>query len=329
MAKDEVGGRVKWGLIVLTGIVSLVVGIIGGVAVKYFTEKSGQLTYDVTALQVFPSQTKKIGIIAVRVSNTGKKEVEDVHCRVTLEDAEITEAALSPAMVPVLQSPKFAEFTIPFLNPAESVSLQLLVQPTSDGLKAPQVDLRGKGTVGQVKTAAAAGLPPSVLGIVAAAFSAILAMSTILRLWFRRRSELIPDQKPVRAVHSDDQRDILAFILGASDFHEDAAAIRNATRKRSYWSICDELTEKWLATKDLSIMERGIVALERCLDYAAIADSSKRLVQLDIARLALGKGDAELAIRHMKCARKEGDEVVEKRIAFDEALQELAKDQAT
>jgi len=57
--------------VITTTIVSLVIGVGSGFLINYTTEKRLGLMYDLTSIEVFPGQTQKIGIISVRVSNTG------------------------------------------------------------------------------------------------------------------------------------------------------------------------------------------------------------------------------------------------------------------
>ena len=62
------------------------------------------------------------------------------------------------------------------------------------------------------------------------------------------------------------------------------------------------------------------------LDYAAIADDSRRIVQLNMSRLALATGNRDRARTYLAAARNGKDKVIEKRIKSDHALRSATED---
>ena len=69
---------------VIAGVVSLLFGILGMLAVNYLTQVALRVVYDVTSMEVFPGKTKNLGILALQVANTAGKAIENVQCQVEL-----------------------------------------------------------------------------------------------------------------------------------------------------------------------------------------------------------------------------------------------------
>lgn len=74
---------------------------------------------------------------------------------------------------------------------------------------------------------------------------------------------------------------------------------------------------------------KGLRALEFLLDYAAIEHSSRRIILLNMTKLAIYSGDHKLAPKLLGEARKEKDPIIEKRIKADTVLYSFVKDTET
>jgi hypothetical protein len=96
---------------------------------------------------------------------------------------------------------------------------------------------------------------------------AVFAAAVFFR--FRRRTPRFL----FSARHRDDQRDVLAYILGAHGFYEEADWARGSERRLSYWSGADRLTEGVLRSPEKDKLQRAIKCLEALLDYAGIEDT--------------------------------------------------------
>ena len=123
--------------------------------------------------------------------------------------------------------------------------------------------------------------------------------------------------------HHDDQRDVAAYVLGVSGFPEEAALVRSLGRVMSYWSLADLLTERWLQARDADLARRGVTVLQRLLEYASIAETSRWLIQVDIARLAAAGGDMEMARKTLQESMKHEHKVIQHRAAHDASLAKL------
>ena len=126
--------------------------------------------------------------------------------------------------------------------------------------------------------------------------------------------------------HSADQRDTIAFALESKGLTDDAHAIRQWPRELTYWAASDALCNKWLRIGDSELLRSGLEALDMLLDYAAIADDSRRIVQLNMSRLALATGNRDRARTYLAAARNGKDKVIEKRIKSDPALRSATED---
>ena len=123
--------------------------------------------------------------------------------------------------------------------------------------------------------------------------------------------------------HKDDQREILTYIYGINGFYEEASSARTSPKSLSYWSESDFLAERCLASETEDTLKRGITAMEQLLDYAEMAETSRLIIRLNIAKMATAINDLEKARENIALARKGNHKVVEKRIQFDNRLQKL------
>jgi hypothetical protein len=321
--------------LIFGGVISIVVGIASGYGVNWLSEKKAELTYDVTSIQAFPGQ-ERVGIVAVKISNSGSKELENIDATVRFSDAEVKEIlfqGLTPQMTS--KDKNNIRFQIPFLNAAENFSVQVLVSPTSQVLQTPHVDLRAKGAVGTPldrKSEEAGGKKKELWSLLASAVAAVFALLSAVML--KIRTSKLSLSETVQAItkpadgHTGDQRDVFAYVLGFCELSSDANFIRSWPRDLSYWSISDILADRWIAEGDAKTIRAGILAFDKIIDYAQIAPSSARIIQLNIARLFLALNDAPSARSHLTQAKAEDDKVIAKRIHFHPALLQLSQPDA-
>ena len=95
--------------------------------------------------------------------------------------------------------------------------------------------------------------------------------------------------------HSADPRDAVAFALETKGLDDDAKIIREWPRKLTYWAASDALCSKWRRGGDPGQIQKGIEALEFLMNYAAVVEGSRRIIALNIAKLALTIENHELA----------------------------------
>lgn len=299
--------------VILTGIVSLIVGIAVGLILNYFSEtlQKKKLEYEVVSSESFSGSQQKIAILALEVSNNGKKELEDLSCNISWQGANLLEhkiVGISDFEKNVQTKNNSLHLISKYFNPNESFSLQLLMSPTGDKLNAPVVEIRAKGIKGteKSKTVTKKSKLEDLFGVVLAVFSSLIAFVSIS---FKR--------KLLFSRHSDDQRDIVAFIAGKYGFSQEADKIRFADRRLSYWGVSDYLTEQCVNSGDEKTIERGINALCDLVNYAGIAEGSQLIIHFNIAKLYCELNNSEKIKEHISKAKVDSNKILQKRIQLD------------
>ena len=321
------GGPSQIRTILLTGIVSLAVGVGSGLLINHLTEKRPRLSYDVTTQEVFPGEKHNIGIFALRVANDGNEEIEQVFCQLRFPHGKVSERRVAgiPESAPTIGgSGNGVDIGVPFLNPNEQFSVQVLLADVEEPLVPPTIEVRGKGITGseaepsEGSTSWLGGLLPLMMAALATLLTAFMALVTRRKVTLTRITKSVDSTR-----HLDDQRDIFSFVLETHGLSEDAQTIRGWPRKLSYWATSDFLCAQWITRNDALYTMKGVAALETLMGYAAISKDSQRIVLLNMAKLAEAAGEPEVAIRHLETARKVRDPIIEKRITNDQALTSL------
>ena len=319
---DESSLRGKYFWILITGLVSLVVGVSGGLILNRLTVEHANLEYELKTSAVFTGKKENIAILAIDIRNPGKKEIEDLVCRVDLKDSALQEpkvTGLPTSSYTSNHGVDFFQLTVPFLNPSEQFSIQLLLGLPNQTLKPPVIQVRGKGLTARERSPDDKEKKKDVLSTSFAAAISTMIIPLIFFLVSRFRPGLFYTKK-----HRDDQRDVLAYILAINGFFDLANSTRQSERRQSYWSIADALTEQCLVSTDEQIIRRGVKALLDLVEYASMADTSQLLIHYDIARLAARIPDESLLKEHLSLARKGGHKVIEKRIKLDQELSAIS-----
>ncbi|MBT9613920.1 MAG: hypothetical protein IV108_11725 [Burkholderiales bacterium] len=320
----------KFTILIFSGVLSVIVGVASGYGVNWLSEKKAELTYDITSIQAFPGQ-ERIGIVAVRISNSGKKELENIDATVRFSDAEVKEV-LFQGLTPQMSTKERSNvrFQIPFLNATEGFSVQILVSPNSQALQQPTVDLRAKGAIG-IPSDRSAGEKSSsskdLLTLIASAAATVLALMTAVMIKLRTSnvsfSEIVSGITKPATGHSGDQRDVFAYVLGFCGLTGEANLIRGWPRDLSYWSISDLLTDRWIAEGDEKNIRAGIAGFDQLVGYAELVPSSIRIIQLNIARLYIALNDLPSARKYLSLATNSEDLVISKRINLNPVFSQL------
>lgn len=306
---------------IITGIISLVVGVAGGVILNYFTERKPILQYAVVASEVFSGTTQNSAILAIETANPGLKELENVRIQIALPNAKIVEykiVGLPSTAFTAAPQEKALVVDIPFFNPSEKVSVQLFVALSASNFEAPSIEVRAKGiTATQSQTLKRDKDSVSRLTLLGTAAMALVP--PLVMFWYRKRRQYTTS-------HSDDQREVFAYILSINGLHDAANDARNSPRSLSYWSHADAVTEQCLKTNSPDQIQKGIKAFKDLMYYAAVAETSRMLINFDVAWLAASIGDVDTARVHLKRALVVNHEVIKKRISFEPRLVQIARE---
>lgn len=330
MSEESATRKTSIQTILLTGIVSLIVGVGSGVLINYLTVKQPKLIYDITTQEVFPGQQNNIGIFAIRISNDGKREIENLLCHLKFPGGKITERKITGipnSAMTIAGAEHDIEVSSPFLNPKESFSIQVLLSDIKQPFPSPVVEVRGKGVLGS--EAQSDSRSHRTLSEI---FSlAIAALATLLTAFSTFRFRIMRQHLTIKEVvnpshHSADQRDTIAFTLETNGLHEDAQIIREWPRKITYWAASDALCYKWLKSEDQDRIKNGLNSMELLINYAAIADDSQRIIHLNMAKLALALKDYKLTNKYITLARSKKDAIIEKRILANSDLRNFSEE---
>lgn len=313
--------------IIIAGLVSLVVGVAGAVLGNYFTESRPQLSYDITSIEVFPGESNQLGIVAILVENPGGKEIEDLQCHVELIDAKLMEPrckGIAKNSIKIQNDSNAVDISVPFFNPTETFSLQLLVEPEGDALVAPHIDIRGKGIVAKPKSegtqtrSSLIKLLPSLLGISSSILATfIMALSTVqLRSGklksFRRAIESLANRDGLGTA----KRDGFAFLVGLHGSPEFATEIRQSQRSLTWWTLSDSLTERALSQtpRKEDDVRNATIILQKLLDSTdQISLGSTAIIQTNIARLFMALEDENSAIEWVTKAKESSRRIADRR----------------
>ena len=305
------------GILVITGVISLSVGVGSGMLLDFFRLEGLSLQYTINSAEMFPGE-QTTGIVSVDMANVGRREVNDVFCRIEVPLGRIREhkvVGLLGSNEVISTTESAVEIRIPFFNPNDQFSVHLLLNPHSQTLPlAPVVDLRGRGVTGTQKVEPEGRELDLFQSTLPASVAIVVFVLSVPLVLLRMRAI------PSVFGHSDDQRDIVAYVLGANEFRREAEDLRHSVRRLSYWSIVDELTERWLNTDDSEVMTRGVAVLDQLLAYALMHQSSKYLVRFNIARLLLRLEDSDRLKREIANLPASKFSLVSRRLRHNESL---------
>src|SRR5262245_19700883 len=133
---------------ILTGVISLITGVAVALAVQYFTEKKFQLEYEVIKSALFDGKNRKTAIVQINVTNSGTKEIENTLATITFSKSAITEPRVSGLVdgtFSIQHERSSLELKTSYVNPGETFSLQMLIEPTEAQLEEPVISIRSKG----------------------------------------------------------------------------------------------------------------------------------------------------------------------------------------
>lgn len=313
--------------IIITAVVSLIVGVSSGLVIDYFKSSVHNLEYTLSVSDAFKGQMGSFAIMQLEIINSGKKEVENLVARIEGNKDEFVEAKVS-GLPPSSCSHKLEKTTFqldtPFLNPKETISVQLLVSPNTEKTDEPTIKVRAKGIVGKQKVELSKKSKASSLMALIPPIS--LTVLTAFLMLTRLRSQMSFGLRTFgyTTSHKDDQRDVFSYILNLNGLPDEAEAVRKSPRNLSYWAESDRLTNLALSQKDNDKISRLVNSFEHLKYYAAVEDTSCMLINTNIARLYVNLGEVEKAKEALAKARSKKHKVIEKRIELDENLRKVA-----
>ena len=323
--KSRGGFSTNWGTILLSGLVTLVVSVAGGMLIFFLQSRQPSLVYSSSETIPFQGESKVIAVYQVSLSNDGKLPVEDIAAYVAVPGANIDQKRVSAdpslSVKDTLESGAL-RLSIPSLNPSETVQVSVLASAQGSLPPRAEVSLRAKGIKGHEKLASSAATP-LFLGFTTALGSALIPLLLVPFMkpavkFFARRSSVKEDGR-----HSDDQRQILAYVYRMNGLDAEANRLDNLPHKTTYWAESDRFSGNAIASGDPSLIRNALDTLTTLLNYCAMAEKSEAMVTYNVARLQLSLGAVDAAKDSLREALKKDKPLITKRISIDPILREL------
>jgi hypothetical protein len=323
--KSAASSSTSWGTILLSGLVTLVVSVAGGMLIFFLQSRQPSLVYSSSETIPFQGESKVIAVYQVAVSNDGKLPVDDIAAYVAVPGASIDQKRVSA-------DPSFSvrdtlengalRLSIASLNPSETVQVSVLASAQGSLPPRAEVSLRAKGTKGHEKSPGSAA-SPLFLGFTTALGSALLPFLLVpfmmpLAKFLRRRLSVTGDGR-----HSDDQRQILAYVYRMNGLDAEANRLDNFPQKTTYWAESDRFSGNAITSGDPSLIRNAVETLTTLLDYCAMAETSEAIVTYNLARLHLSLGTVDTAKDCLKEALRKDKPLISRTISIDPILRDL------
>ncbi|MDL1976279.1 MAG: hypothetical protein LWX55_16210, partial [Deltaproteobacteria bacterium] len=183
MADDK--GRMAWGQIVITTLVTALLSLIVGIALYHYTSKSPDLVYEVFPPAHFTKQATQISIYNARVENEGSREAEDVQVYLELPSScNIQDVKVDPSLKSISYTVSQAsakntrEVRFPRLNQGENSRFSVLVDKGEAAeLK---MEVRAKGVIGHTERKERSNLIIPIVSLAVALVGVIVGMIFVI-----------------------------------------------------------------------------------------------------------------------------------------------------
>ena len=188
---EETGPTRSFGGIFGTALISVIVGVSTGLLVSRLNERLPGLEYELLAPAVFTGEKESIGVLVLTVSNPAKKEIENVTATLNLGSLELREPKVTGlqhgAYSQTVKDGVF-ELDVPYLNPEEAFSVQLLVASKMPEIAIPKPIVRAKGLVGINRITQPHYLPFKVALLVSGSSAILTAVAATLFILLSKRT---------------------------------------------------------------------------------------------------------------------------------------------
>lgn len=326
--EQKPGSSVRWKPILATAFVTGIVTVLTTLVIGKFQSKTPRLEFESTTGLVLEVQNEKQAIYNVRIFNSGQKMLDNVRAVISVPDADIRSHQVDapPTLEKTITvSPGAINLTSPAVNPGENISVSFLLAASKGLPDTPKVTLRADGVQGveREEPKEESGFKKFLWPSLVAAY---LSVGTLLafRLRFMRsrsrtlRSLVIGASRGMDGEsHSDDQRHVLAYVLGANGYVDQAHDLLHRSDSSSYWAEVDFLTNSTLASENKENSKRLINTLKALLEYASIAPVSQGIIHFNLAKLYAREGDPVEAALHVKEAKSLVPKLISTRSKID------------
>lgn len=294
----------NWRDVIIGSVSTLVVTILGGIGVYYFTkekpiEKAERLFYSIENSGQFTGNEKSVGVVSVQLENFGELAASKVTSRLWLDadlisDHKVTITGGDDSRIKITQaSPKELSFTVDHLFPHEGIKIVML---TSSSDVKPKFTSHSDSSIAKERAALdnAEEAPPhwlswsSILLIAASAVPASIfanwVTNKIFKKWLSRHLGRASSLNNIAfsILHSGDIKEAHKLLLSAIGQGLDAPHSLS-----NYGLVCgllgdDESSVKWLKAAEFyatTAHEKAMVSLNRGILFA-LSGSNTQAVEL-------------------------------------------------
>lgn len=143
--------KINWLQIIVTAVMTLIVGIISTIIAVKLQVQEPRLIYSITETTKIKMKDQDVAIYKLSVENNGKKFVENIDCQIRISSANIEEVSINKDPTIKYTSSVVDDTVVlnfPLLNPSEEVQVSILANASINLPERPEIKIRGKGVIG-------------------------------------------------------------------------------------------------------------------------------------------------------------------------------------
>jgi uncharacterized membrane protein YeaQ/YmgE (transglycosylase-associated protein family) len=319
-----------WKTILISALLGIVGTVVATLIVTKLQSREPELTYNAVSGVPFSGANGALSIYQVRISNTGKVEVESVVIivRVPYAQLEQVKASVPPGLnYSENRQSDTVTITVPNLNPTESVQVSVVASATSALPDHPDVSVRAKGVVGKPMSEAEP-VPTELRLIRIAAVTSVSAVGFTLGFFLiavRRRGLALPFADEKFASSREDQRFVLAYLCRLHGLTDLANEYLNKAAETHYWTECDRLGQLAVESPD-TVRESIRRVLGELPTYdKSMGDVAIAVAFYNLARIEASRSDFGAFRRNLAEALKIAPDEINLRLELDEQMRQYSQ----
>lgn len=263
------------------------------------------LGYTVVSSIPFSGATDVVSIYQINLINDGKREVQDVTCYMRVPGGKIEQFKTSIApSIGVTQTTTGDSLTVHIssLNPSDTATISLLASGAGELPSRPEVSIRASGVNGEEKTKSPQDdRHDGTWSVLLSGFGAVISTGLFLPI--------------VRKfVGGSNQAKTLETICRTHGLNEAAEYYTKLKGRVWYRDEADRITVEALRVGTADALEKAQSILLALATSGAIADESRAIVFVNLARIEATKGNESPADHFLLLARTYSKSTVEERL---------------
>jgi len=306
----------NWKQNLTTAIITILVTVIGGMALYYIQFRKPKLEYSYDKILPFEGSEENLNIYHISIRNSGNEVSKEVISHISIEPANIKSYQITSktliSYTDTLIDNKI-ELKIKSLNPEESTKISILGVSNSSFPNEPTIKLRADGVNGEISNSDLKldTNEPEML------FSLLTLTAVSVSFFFLVFKRVVSNVIDKEGKHHDEQNEVLAYLCGIHGIDKQADRYLKLNRKTSYWSEMDRLTSLGINSKNKDVAEKFKFVLIDLLDYAKMANTSKGIGYYNLARIEKYLGNEKNSEEYQDKAKEFIPKLLDKRIKLD------------